>query len=859
MRSTVGLREALARFVSRWVLAAIAVDVALSLTDGAFGHARILTTSYLVAPLVVALVESGERTAVVAVLSTLLAVLSGVWDDYFFSSTHLYRVGVVAGSGALAVAGAVLRTQAVQAKDRMELLGEIAGIADGRADVEESLRRLAELLVPAVADFCEILLVEDSTLRRCVTRLAGAQPGLEQQLLERPISGRLLTPVAEDAPRSAPKLIQGLEAENRASLTAQGETGGALRGLRSAIYAPMGTADRMLALLVLAVGPSGRRYGSQDLRFAGMVGSRAALAIQNARLIRELREAEQRMQATVGALADAVTIRHRSGQLVYANRAALESMGISSLEEFREADPESLFNRYRVTYESGAPMRMEDLPSVRLLRGKEPSPLLLHYFEHETGEEQWRLLKATPLYDQDGNVEAAVTIIEDVTASKRVEIQTNFLSRAGEILASSLDYEETLRNVAWLAVPEISDWCVVELLDEQGLRQQVVAAHPDPAKQALAERLREFDPDPRALPEGLREVVQTGVPALIGEITDEMLQGAARSTEHLEALRELQMRSVVLVPMRAGARTVGGMSLVMAESGRRFTEDDLRFAEQIAARAAVAVENARLYTRRSQIATTLQQSLLPEALPEIAGWEIAALYRPARAGGEVEVGGDFYDAFRWERGWMMLIGDVTGKGVEAAAMTSLVRHGARFVGEHLPDPARIFARLDAALRQQRPLSLCSALCIRIEDDRIMLASAGHPLPMLLTDEGVRTLGRTGPVLGAFEDAEWPTEAVVLRPGDVLLLYTDGVTDTVGPIGRFGERRLAQEMAQCGPLAADELLDRLDKALTDFQAGPQVDDTAALALRFVAEPVAPESAVAAASSASPAPSAEPPDK
>jgi PAS domain S-box-containing protein len=845
MRLTGGLRETLAQFVSRCVLAAIALDAALSVIDGAFGQARILTTAYLVAPLVVALVESGERTAVVAVISTLLSIASGVWDDYLFSSTHLYRVGIVAGSGALAVIGAVLRMRAVQASERMELLGRIAGIADGRAEVEESLSRVAELLVPTVADFCEILLVEDGTLRRCVTRVAGAQPELEQRLMERPTRARLLALIAHGAAGGAPTLVRRLAREDLDAPAGDGESGAVLRGLRAAIYTPVRTADRTLALLVLAVGPSRRRYRPEDLRFAGTIGSRAALAIQNARLIEELRDAEQRMQATVGGLADAVTIRDRSGRIVYANRASLESMGFSSLEELREGDPRALFNRYRVTDESGASLRMEDLPSMRLLTGEDPSPLLLRYFEHETGEEEWRLLKATPLFDRDGNVDATVTIAEDVTVSKRAEIQTTFLSRASEILASSLDYEETLRNVAWLAVPEISDWCAVELLDEQGLRQQVVAAHPDPAKQVLAERLREFDPNPRQLPEGLREVVHTGIPALVSEITDEMLQGAARSPEHLEALRELQMRSVMLVPMRAGARTVGGMSLVMAESGRRFAEDDLRFAEQIAARAAVAVENSRLYTRRSQIATTLQQSLLPEALPEIAGWEIGALYRPARAGDEVEVGGDFYDAFRWERGWMMLIGDVTGKGVEAAAMTSLVRHGARFVGEHLPDPAQIFARLDAVLRQQAALSLCSALCVRIEDDRITLASAGHPLPMLVTDDGVRTIGRAGPVLGAFEDGEWPTEEIILRPSEVLLMYTDGVTDTVGSSGRFGEQRLAQTMAEFGPLAADELLGCLDKALTDFQAGPQADDTAALALRLATEPADARTTVVAA--------------
>jgi serine phosphatase RsbU (regulator of sigma subunit)/PAS domain-containing protein len=842
MRSTVDVREMVARFFSRWVLAAIAVDGALTLVDALLGQSRVLTTAYLVPPLVVALVGNGEQTALVAILSTLLSIASGVWDHYLFSGTHLYRVAVVAGSGALAVTASVLRTRAMDAKTRMGLLAEIAGIANGR-DIGQSLRRLADLLVPVVADLCEIVIVEEGELRRCASRVAGAPPGLEQRLLERPVRDELVSLVSSESGA----MLVGVDPGGELSVEGDHEV---LR-MRPAICAPVRAADRLLAILVLAVGPSGRRYGEQDLRFARTVGSRAALAIENARLMEELRGAEQRMQAIVGSLADAVTIRDISGQLVYANRAALESMGFSTLDDFRESDPEALFDRYSVTDESGAPLRMEDLPSVRLLRGEDPTPLVLRYLERATGDEYWRVLKATPLYDTDGKLEAAVTIIEDVSAAKRVELQTSFLSRASEILASSLDYEETLRNVAWLAVPEIADWCAVDLIDEHGRRQQVVAAHPDPEKLALAERLREFEADPTQLPEGTREVLRTGRSELYHEITDQMLEAAAQSPEHLALIRELQMRSVLIVPLRAGARIMGAMTLVMAESGRRFIDEDLRFAEQLATRAAVAVENSRLYTRRSQIATTLQQSLLPQALPEIAGWEVAALYRPASAGGEVEVGGDFYDGFQSEGGWIMLVGDVTGKGAEAAAMTSLVRYGARFVGEHLPDPAGILARLDEALRRQPTLSLCSALCLRIEDDRVTLASAGHPLPLLLTDEGVKTVGSSGPVLGAFTDAHWPTEEVSLRRNDVILMYTDGVTDTVGEEGRFGEQRLEQTMVDCGPVAAEELLSCIERALSKFQTGPQADDTAALALRLVMEPAASIATFPAAAEYSPA--------
>jgi PAS domain S-box-containing protein len=565
-------------------------------------------------------------------------------------------------------------------------------------------------------------------------------------------------------------------------------------------------------------------------RLARIGAPRAALTRENARLRSEVGEAEQRLQTIVGSLAEAITIRDLDDSIVYANEAALSSMGFASLEALRAKPAQAIMDDYVVTGESGEEITMDELPSVRLLRGEQPQPLLIRAINRTTGDERWSILKATPLHDRAGRLEAALTIIEDVTATKRAELRGSFLARASEILASSLDYEETLRNVAWLAVPEIADWCAVDLIDERGLRQQVVAAHPEPAKLALAERLREYEPeqvDPR---QGIGAVVRSGVSQLYPDIADEMLAQAAADAEHLRLLRELGMRSVLIVPMRAGARALGTMTLVSAESGRRFTDEDRQFAEHLAARAAVAVENARLYTQRSEIAATLQRSLLPTTLPRIDDWELATLYRPAEAGAHVEVGGDFYDAFETDGGWLVLIGDVTGKGVEAAAMTSLVRHGARFLGEDIHQPAQILARLDATLRQQSALSICSALCLLLDGDRVSFSSAGHPLPLLITDDGIRDVGATGPVLGAFANGEWPTHSLVLAVDELLLLYTDGVTDTVGRDERFGEQRLRRTMAECGPLAPAAALARLETALSSFQVGVQADDTAALALR-----------------------------
>jgi PAS domain S-box-containing protein len=539
---------------------------------------------------------------------------------------------------------------------------------------------------------------------------------------------------------------------------------------------------------------------------------------------------ERRFETILDELAEAVTIRDRSDRIVYANRAALAQLGFETIEELRETDPAQIMGEFTVEDEKGRPLGRDDIPSVRILRGEQPGPVVMHTVNRETGVEQWVLLKSTPILDTQGNIEAVATVIEDITQAKLSELRAEFLARAGEILSSSLDYQRTLRNVANLAVPEIADWCAVDLIDEQGNREQVVAAHVDPAKRALAERIREFEPQELNPEQGLGHVLATGEPELYPEIPQELLKLGARSEEHLALLLELGMRSVLLVPMNIRGRTLGVMTLVNAESGRQFDESDQDFAMQIARRAAVAVENARLYGERAAIAETLQKSLLPEALPTIEGMEIAALYRPAVGG--MEVGGDFYDVFRVDAAWVVLIGDVTGKGVQAAALTSLVRHCARIVAEDDPDPAQVMRRVDNSLRSQPGLSVCTALCLCIQGRDVTITAAGHPLPLLLGGSGVVTVGEAGVLLGAFDEADWHTATVTLAPGESLFLYTDGITDTVGEDGRFGEERLRDVVTECSGRSARELLACVDQTLNSFQVGPQADDTAALALRVL---------------------------
>lgn len=550
----------------------------------------------------------------------------------------------------------------------------------------------------------------------------------------------------------------------------------------------------------------------------------------------QLREGQPGFAEILDALAEAVTIRDPYNHIIYANRAALHHMGFDTLEEMQRRPPGSIFSDYLVHDEDGRELTMEDIPSVRVLAGQPADSLVIRTISRKSGEVSWNLLKASALRDQDGVIVATVMIIEDVTREKTSELRDRFLARAMETLLSSLDYEETLRNVAWLVVPEMADWCAVDLLDDAGRRQRVVVAHRDPSKVQIAERLRSFEPEELDPERGLGRVVRTGVSELFADITEEMVVGAARDDEHLRLLRQIGLRSVVLVPLRARGRTLGVMTLVNAESRRRFGNADVEFAEALAGRAAVAVDNARLATARHEIASTLQRSLLPETVPPMEGWRVATMYRAARRADEVEVGGDFYDFIGTADGWIVLLGDVTGKGVEAAAMTSLVRHGARFFSKQEQRPSAILAHLNDALREQPGMWLCSAVCASLREDHIVICSAGHPAPLIVRDDGrIREIGVNGPILGAWSGGAPIERSVEIGSDETLFLYTDGVTDTRGESDRFGASRLRGVLSGHAGLAPADLLAVLEDALSHFQQQIQYDDTAVVALRPVRSP------------------------
>ncbi|MDQ3943343.1 MAG: PAS domain S-box protein, partial [Actinomycetota bacterium] len=213
----------------------------------------------------------------------------------------------------------------------------------------------------------------------------------------------------------------------------------------------------------------------------------------------------------------------------------------------------------------------------------------------QDGSRFWASAVITTLMDRKGNLKGFSMVVHDTTERKHADDVLRFLAESGATLSSSLDYRDTLANVARLAVPILADWCAVDVMEEDGSVERLAVEHSDPEKVALAYELQERYPSDPEATRGVRKVLETGEPDMMAEIPDELLDQAAMDAEHRTIMRELGLRSYMVVPMVARGRNHGAITLVSAESGRRYEETDLRLAEELARRAALAVDNAKLY------------------------------------------------------------------------------------------------------------------------------------------------------------------------------------------------------------------------------------------------------------------------
>jgi serine phosphatase RsbU (regulator of sigma subunit)/ketosteroid isomerase-like protein len=435
----------------------------------------------------------------------------------------------------------------------------------------------------------------------------------------------------------------------------------------------------------------------------------------------------------------------------------------------------------------------------------------------------------------------AVSLVVLFRRERKGQRRLKMLADIAAVSNPEYSLEETYKAICDILVPEFADFCMIDVIGEDRVpRRAAVRIGPggDPEfERGLASRM------PSTPLQLLEELDATLTPRFYERMSEDDLRGLAHDRgEDLEFLRGLGMRSAITVGLQARGGVSGALTLAVAWSGRRYRREDAHFAWILSGRVALALDNAGLFAdleraerARAEIGETLQRGLLPPPLPDIPGWSIAAMYRPA--GAENEVGGDFYDVFRVPHGWMLVVGDVTGRGARAASITAVARYTLRTAAILTDDPLVALRALNRTLLARGDAALCSLAALTLREDPgqpVRLAVAGHPPPLLLDGASVSEALEPGPILGAFEDVGWTMHRAQIEPGQQLTIVTDGIAESRGAEERFGEERIKDQLS--GAANPAQALQRLEGSLRAFTGGQLDDDVAALAI--AREPVPP---------------------
>ena len=518
----------------------------------------------------------------------------------------------------------------------------------------------------------------------------------------------------------------------------------------------------------------------------------------------------------------------------------------------------------------GPATERKDVDDLRqALRDQQPiTTTLLNY--RKDGTAFWNQLSITPVFDGEGTLVSFVGVQTDVTERVRVEEDRKaafaaeqaarrdaedahaaadaarveaeraqsrlaLMAEATSTLSATLDLDDLLGRLASLCVPLLADWVFVTLVDEHGTVTGTSAAH----RRGLTEELRRFAALRFAdLPEAapIRRVLTSSEPVLVPEFTPELMAAAAPDPALRAVLEELGSSSQLTVPLVARRRTLGALTLVTESQARRFGPSDVDLARDLSRRAAMAMDNVRLYQQEHTVAETLQRSLLPE-LPEIPGVTAAAHYLSASSA--ADVGGDFYDLLHLPDGSVgIAIGDVVGHDVAAAAamghLRGLLRACAWDAGEG--DPGEILGRVDRLVQGLHVAPMATMVYGRAERPatagepwRLQLANAGHPpLALRLPDGRVQLLdGVTGLLIGVDATYRRVSRAIEVPAGSTLVAYTDGLIERPGEDLDTGIANLVQRLT-------DAPVDDDPAALCVHAVGPDPDrrdDVAVIALRF----------------------------
>lgn len=765
-------------------------------------------------------------------------------------------------------------------------------------DYAATIAGVAQLAVPRIADWASVHVIDDTGHIRRVG-VAHHDPDRRQltdELLDRfqlDLTGPQGAPAALRTGR--PTIAAAMDDEFLAAHVRDRRQRQIYRelGSTSGIAAPLFVGERVVGVLTLLLGDSRRHYEDADLDLAEDLAGLCGVAVDNAMRRRAADTALDQMSERARRLAEvaelgqtAITtddvrgledeaVRRVAGTLGVSHVAIVEltpdrsafrtvagvgwnpvvyrglvPAGGASLAGYTLAVDDSVVARdlsFETRFTVPAPLREHGIVSaatVVLWGPVEPVGVLGVYHNRRrdfTGDDLVYLRSVANVVGaamSRSHSEAALRA--EQARAEAAQERLAFLADASAALTESLESRATLEKVAFLAVPRLADWCSVEVHFDSAAPERVVA-HVDPAKVELAEELsRKYPPDPDAAT-GTPHTLRTGESQLWPEIPESLIVDTARDAEHAQVLMALGLRSAMVVPMIARGRIIGAMTLVAAESGRQYDHLDLALGEDLGRRAAVAIDNARLYEEHERVATTLQASLLPPTNPVIPGLEVATAYRAA---GGIPIGGDFFDVFETVDGWAVAVGDVCGKGTEAAWITGLARHTLRAAAARDVEPHRVLAVMnDAMLGQVPEFRFCTMVTARVEMPdiaapatdagavRFIVATAGHPAPMILRASGsVEVVNVSGTMLGMFEDLTFPSQTVELLAGDTIVFFTDGAVEARSGDAVLGEDGLAVLLADLAGASAAGVVDALDRAVLDFQHGIRHDDLALVAIQ-----------------------------
>jgi serine phosphatase RsbU (regulator of sigma subunit) len=419
---------------------------------------------------------------------------------------------------------------------------------------------------------------------------------------------------------------------------------------------------------------------------------------------------------------------------------------------------------------------------------------------------------------------------------KRRRQALEFLVAATRKLDASLDFNRTARTIVETAVPDLAELCVIDLVRRDGWVGDSIVGAANPAAAPVLEEIRRRAPlDPRG-EHPVAQVLRTGQPMVWHDLTSpEVMKTVAQSDEHRQLIEEIRYRSAAVAPLIARGSTLGTLSFLHVHTDLRYDEEDLQLLGELADRAALALDNARLYEERDRIAQNLQRGLRPPEPPYVPGLDVSVVFDPCGEG--IEIGGDLYDILPTGDGCWIMIGDVAGKGSAAAGVAVALRHSMRGLARQIDEPEQLLAQLNEMLLEGRSLNdFATAVLVRLrrEGERwhFSLATAGHPPAIHLKASGPVPLGG-GSVLGAWADSPLGRHEGELLPEETLVLATDGWFEAGPAETHVGSEALAAMAHSFADLDLAELTEALRQDAITRSGGPLRDDMVVLAVRELA--------------------------